>query len=218
MKNSFYKFIIVFLIILIIFILFNKSDNTKINLSKDLASSININLKKDLDDLKDMNNIKIDNYNIVLTTTINRLKPSWFNYIVINKGLDSNIKEGYGVIDKNGLIGVITKVFKNKSIVTLLTNKKVSAKVIIDNKEYYGEINNYNLKTNEFFMSDVIGDFKINNDKVITSSYNEYIPSGIIIGTVSDIKKDKFNLTNELIIKPSSNFNDIKYVGVIIPD
>lgn len=218
MKNSFYKFIIVFLIILIIFILFNKSDNTKINLSKDLASSININLKKDLDDLKDMNNIKIDNYNIVLTTTINRLKPSWFNYIVINKGLDSKIKEGYGVIDKNGLIGVITKVFKNKSIVTLLTNKKVSAKVIIDNKEYYGEINNYNLKTNEFFMSDVIGDFKINNDKVITSSYNEYIPSGIIIGTVSDIKKDKFNLTNELIIKPSSNFNDIKYVGVIIPD
>ena len=218
MKNSFYKFIIVFLIILILFILFNKSDNTKINLNNDLSTSININLKKDLDDLKDINNIKIDNYNIVLATTINRIKPNWFNYIVINKGLNSNIKEGYGVIDKNGLIGIITKVFKNKSIVTLLTNKSISAKIIINNKEYYGEINGYNIKTNEFYMNDVIGDFKVNNDIVMTSSYNEYIPSGIYIGTVLDIKKDKFNLTNKLIVKPSSNFNDIKYVGVIIPD
>ena len=218
MKNSFYKFIIVFLIILILFILFNKSDNTKINLNNDLSTSININLKKDLDDLKDINNIKIDNYNIVLATTINRIKPNWFNYIVINKGLNSNIKEGYGVIDKNGLIGIITKVFKNKSIITLLTNKSISAKIIINNKEYYGEINSYNIKTNEFYMNDVIGDFKVNNDIVMTSSYNEYIPSGIYIGTVLDIKKDKFNLTNKLIVKPSSNFNDIKYVGVIIPD
>ena len=40
-------------------------------------------------------------------------------------------------------------------------------------------------------------------------------PSGILIGSVEEIVEDKYNVSKVIYIKPSSNFNDLKFVKVL---
>ena len=40
------------------------------------------------------------------------------------------------------------------------------------------------------------------------------MPRGIYIGKIIGIEKDKYNLSSKIIIKPSINYNNIKYVKV----
>ena len=140
----------------------------------------------------------------------------------IDKGYKDNIKLGYAVINKNGLIGKIINVNKNTSDIKLLIALKkdnyISAKFIYDNNEYYGLINKYNLKKNELTLTNVIGEFDINklkNTNVVTSGLSDSFSSGLLIGKIKDIKKDTFGISNTIILTPTVNFNNLDIVSVV---
>lgn len=178
-------------------------------------------LKNEIEELKEINNINKSNteYNYLDARIIKRNNSYWNESIAINVGKKDNIKKGYAVTYNDSLIGVISKVYKDTSLVDLITSNKtnyISAKFTIDNNEYFGIIKKYNVIKNELYLENVIGDFNINNEDVVTSGLEGEIPSGIYIGKIIDIKKDKYNLSSKLTIKPSINYNNIKYVKVII--
>lgn len=221
---------IIFIIIVIYFyndnILVLKSISSSIfNLKEDkYLSKENIEiseLKREIKELKSINNINESNIesNYVDASIIKRNNSYWNESITINVGKNKGIKKGYAVTSDNSLIGIISLVNKNTSIVKLITNNSknsVAGKFTIDNKEYFGIIKKYNVIKNELYLENVIGDFNINNEDVITSGLEGNMPSGIYIGKIIGIEKDKYNLSSKIIIKPSVDYNSIKYVKVII--
>ena len=52
-------------------------------------------------------------------------------------------------------------------------------------------------------------------NKVYTSGLGGIFPSGILIGEVSDITTDSYDLAKLIKVRPSVDFNDINYVSVL---
>lgn len=216
--------IVIILLVIILFYIFKDNLNFSNKLN---ASLLYVSNKSEIDDLnseiKDLKEeLKIDNVlsdkKIEYASIIKRSPNYWYDLITINKGYKNNIKKGDGVLDNNSLIGEVITVYKNTSLVKLITNNKnyISCKFNYEGKDYYGTIKKYNILKNEFYMENVIGDFNnIDGIDVVTSGLSSNYPSGLLIGQIKEINNDKYNLSYNLIIKPYTDFNDIKIVKVV---
>lgn len=187
-----------------------------------IQKNINSSLEKEIQELKQTLELNktLTEYNPVNATILSRNKSYWFNTITIDKGTSSGIKENMAVVTKNGLIGKISKVSKNSSEVKLITSDDLNFKVSISIKtneiDNYAILNGYNKKTNLIKATGIDKTTNINiGDSVLTSGLGEFFPAGIYIGTVEEIKKDKYNLSKTVYIKLNQNFNDIHYVTVL---
>jgi len=219
------------ILIICVIIIFSYLYNNKLLKIKDILTDISFytekNCKKESN--KDIEKIKkelnIDNLIIDSSKKYASIKyrydSNWFNTITINKGSKHNIKKGSAVLSNNTLIGYVSYVNKNTSIVSLITSNNdnyISAKVNINDNDYYGIIKKYNIIKNELYLENVIGDINPNNEDVVTSGLTLNMPSGIYIGKIKEIIKDKYNLSNTIIVEPGTNYNDIKIVEVISND
>lgn len=197
------------------------------NYNSELVTEMNKDYKKQINDLKetlDLTSVNSDK-KFINATTVKRSTNYWYNLITINKGKKDNIKKGYAVINKSGLIGKVIKVNNNTSDVKLLISLNdencISAMFQYDNEYYYGLIDKYDYKKNELHLKNVIGDFdkeKIKNINVVTSGLSDLFSSGLLIGKIKYLKKDTFGLSNTLIISPAVNFDNIDIVTVVIGD
>ena len=188
-----------------------------------LESEIN-ELKVQVEELKKVTEIKkiMVDKRIINASIIKRSDRYWFNIITINKGKNDGIKKGNPVISTTGLVGEVVIVNNNSSEIKLTTSNNknyISAKFMVDDKEYFGIIKEYNTIKNELYLENVIGDISNYKDAlVVTSGLSNNYPSGLLIGKIVDMKKDKFNLSNTFVIKPSADYNDINIVMVVSND
>ena len=200
-----------------------KAITQDIELDNKVIDGINEELKMELEELKkinDLNNIPID-FTKISATVIERNKMYWFNTITINKGLNDGIEEDMAVINSNGLIGRINKVSKTTSEVKLITtndtNFKISVMIKTKNDTIYGILSGYNQDNNLLEVISVNKNIEIdNNSNVYTSGMGGVFPSGILIGTVSNTVKDKYDVSKVIKITPSANINNTKFVNVLI--
>ena len=199
--------------------------NKNTNYNKDLTNEINKDYQKEIDKLKNtlkLNNINSDK-NLINASVIKRSTNYWYNNITIDKGKENDIKVGYAVINNDGLIGKVINVNKYTSDVKLLVSLNeenyISAKFNYENNDYFGLIDKYDIKKDELTLTNVIGDFNIENLKdtnVVTSGLSDSFSSGLLIGKIKDIRKETFGISNTIIIKPSVNFDDIDIVSVVV--
>lgn len=177
-------------------------------------------LKDDILKLQELNNIKTisSDYEKINTTVISRNREYWFNSITIDKGKKDGIENDMAVIDKSGLIGRVMRVYNNMSEVKLITtsdvNNKIGVLMEFDKKRIYGVIQSYNNGYLEVVLTS--NNENIPKDtKVMTSGLGGIYPSGILIGKVEEIKDNKFNVGVKVLVEPSSDFNDMKYLAVL---
>ena len=226
---------IVFLIIITIFILINNiseltilknlsasifyvSNDTKYNI--DNSGEIN-DLKTEIEDLK--KELKLDNVlsdkKVIYASIIKRSPNYWYDIITINKGYKDGVEKGDAILDNNSLVGEVVIVNKRTSEVKLISNNSknyISAKFNYNGKDYYGIIKKYSILKNEFYLENVIGDFKdIKGINVVTSGLSNNMPSGLLIGQIKEIKSDKYNLSYNIVLSPNTDFNDIRIVKVV---
>ncbi len=151
-------------------------------------------------------------------TVINRNIDYWFNELTVDKGSSDGIKEGMAVINNHGLIGKIVKVSKNTSTVKLLTDEnmvnKISVKIEYEDRFVYGLLTDYQDDT--FIINGISNNINIDEGaKVTTSGLTDSFPSGVLIGFVSKVTTDNFDLAKTLKVKSDIDFNDIYYVTIL---
>jgi len=180
------------------------------SINSDISLGINKELEKENESLKKLLDIKENNYDMVTGVVLKRNK--WYESITINKGKKDGIKKNMAVIDSEGLIGKISEVGNNYSVVSLLTNSNNKVAVNINN--YYGILDGY--ESGYLIVRNIVKDNDIKiGDKVYTNGLGGIYPSGIYIGDVSEIIDDDLELSKVLKLKLNNNYNRIKYVNVI---
>ena len=194
-----------------------------VNVNNKMLDGINQELKSEVEELKKLNNLSstLTDFNSLSAVVISRNKMYWFNSIVINKGSSSGIKKDMAVISSDGLIGKINKVSKTTSEVKLLTtndkNEKISVMIKTSDDTIYGIMNGY--QDNYLEITSVNKNINVdNNSLVYTSGMGGIFPSGILIGKVAMVKEDKYNVSKLILVDPSSSFNNLKFVKVLIKD
>jgi len=184
-------------------------------------NSRNLELEKELEDLKELLNISesLTDFSLVNATVINRNSAYWNQELTINKGSNNGIKEGMAVIDGNGLVGRVVKTSLSTSTIKLITtnsnDNKISIKIWSDN----GSINKV-LEQDEngnLIISGIDNNFNIKEgDFITTSGLSDIYPSGIAIGTIERIDHDKFGISKKAYIKHSGDLDNIRFVAVLI--
>lgn len=179
-------------------------------------------LQKEVTELKstlDLN-ATLSEYTYINATVVNRNIGYWYNNLTIDKGSKNGVKKGDAVITNSGLIGKITNVSNFSSTVKLLTSDEISNKISIkidsDDEYLYGLMVGYDKEYNIYKIEGITNSDKIEEgDLVTTTGLTDYFPSGIIIGKVSKVVKDEYDLDSVVEVIPSVNFEDISIVTVL---
>ncbi|BBA85069.1 rod shape-determining protein MreC [Candidatus Nardonella dryophthoridicola] len=141
-----------------------------------------------------------------------------YTFIVINKGKKDNLYIGQPVIDENGIIGQITKINDNNSIISTILNNKnpIISKIARNNIQlilykhpYY---NNMLYIKKKFLLYHDKNNIK-ENDLLISTGLDKKYPEGYPIGKIYKIFKKNKELN--ILIKPMSNFDNLNYLIIL---
>ena len=209
--NKFIKenflFLIVFILVLFKEPLYKlvKVENTKNN---NIECEL---LKNEYNKLLEFNNIDVKYSSKYINSYI--IYKDIYDYldnITIRGGKDNNFKINNPVIYDNTLIGIISKVNENSSIVKLITNKNIKISVKINEEVGLLEYSNNKLIVKNIYnYSDIsVG------DKVYTSGIGG-IHENIYIGIVNNIKLDSKGIEKIIELDYQLNIKDINYITVL---
>lgn len=200
-----------------------KAIDNEVDLSSEVQDGIKIEQEMEREELLKLNDLSssLSDFDIVHALVIERNRMYWFNTITLNKGSNKGIKEDMAVITGDGLIGKVTRVSKTTSEVKLLTtndiNNKISVMIKNGNDSIYGIMSGYDNDKNTL---EVTGTNKVvevlEGSLVYTSGMGGIFPSGILIGKVVGTENDKYDVSKIIKVEPSSNFNDFRFVNVLI--
>lgn len=200
-------------------------DNDILETSIDRIDSIeaeNIELRRQLEKMKEELNIDytLSDYEYLNATVVSRNVGYWYNTITIDKGSYNGVEKDMVVINAKGLIGRVIRVTTFSSDVRLITtsdtNNKISVHLTNGDYDLYGLINNYDYDDNYLEVEGISNTKDVNvGDFVYTSGLGGVFPSGILIGSVTEISTDSYDLAKIIKVTPSADFTDINYVSIL---
>mgnify|MGYP004462795865 FL=1 len=202
-----------------------EKDNDILETSIDRIDSIeaeNIELRRQLDALKEELDIDyaLADYEYLNATVISRNIGYWHNKITIDKGTYNGVEKDMVVINSKGLIGKVIKSSTFTSDIRLITtsdtNNKISVHISNGSNNLYGLINSYDYNNNVLELEGISNTKDVNiGDLVYTSGLGGIFPSGILIGKVTEITTDSYDLAKIIKVSPSVDFTDINYVSIL---
>jgi rod shape-determining protein MreC len=154
-------------------------------------------------------------FRLIPAQVIMRSPETWSSLIVIDRGKKDGLKENSAVISYAGLVGRIVELGSSTAKVILLTDPGLCVSAIIQTSRVQGlvcgTLENYLVMR----YLDEDKDIKI-KDNVITAGLTEIFPKGILIGEITEIKKDPLDGRSYAKIKPAVDFNKLEEVMVIL--
>lgn len=180
-----------------------------------IGKNINLELEKEISLLKDLLNLEagLSDFEVINGVVVSRNPSYWLEEITVNRGSQDGIEEGMGVVVSEGLVGYVSQVSSNYSVVTLITNSSYNNTSVKINDLYlileYDE--NGNLIVNQLDNDDSI---KV-GDVVLTSGLTDKYPSGITIGYVEKIEDNTYGTGKKLYISLYYDINDLRYISFL---
>ncbi|MEG3041010.1 MAG: rod shape-determining protein MreC, partial [Clostridium sp.] len=196
-----------------------KEENEKLKMN----STQNELLRKENDRLRDMLSFaQINNeYNYIGTDIVSVSGNNFLDGYVVNKGEDDGIKKGMIAIEGDGLVGQVTSVGSNWSIVQSLCNENIAvAGYVLSTEESNGIVKGYKGNQDKF-LAQIMGlsltsEIK-KGDMILTSGLGGIYPKGIKIGEVLEVSEDRAKATKSAIVKPMVDFNKVEQLIIIAP-
>ena len=158
----------------------------------------------------------INNYKYLPALSISNSINKRYNYIYIDKGRKDGFHKNMGVVETNGVVGVIVNTSKYYSVVMPLVNEKSKLSVKIKNQGYFGTLewkkgNVMYANIKEIPKHVILS----KGDTIVTSGYSQIFPKDLLIGYVEDSKQEKGSSFLKIKIKLSVDFSRINYIYTI---
>lgn len=189
-------------------IIFRQTNNLETNLSL----SINEEIKKENEKLKKYLELdySLTDFEVINASVIERNTSFFLNEITINKGLNQGISNNQIVVTDKGMIGKVISSSFNTSKVKLITGFDNPISVNVNN------VNKLLTCDEDLIIRGINSSDSIEvGNIVVTSGLSDIFPSGILIGTIEEIKKAKDDVEYIAKVKLSSNINDLMFVSIL---
>ena len=164
---------------------------------------------------QDSNIIINKKFSYIAAKVINNSVNKRNNFITLNQGSKSGIKNGMGVITPSGVIGVVHTVSKNYALVLSILHHKSATGIFLKKNMHTGIMrwNGFDYKVTN--INDLPEHITINKgDTIITNSYSNIYPEAINIGTINDFNKNNDGFYN-INVNLFEDFNKLRYVYVV---
>ena len=138
------------------------------------------------------------------------------NYITLDKGSSSGIHSEMGVVDGNGVVGIVYETSPSYSVVISVLNSKSNISCKVVGSDYFGYLKWEHGDSRYAYLKDLPRHAEFNlGDTVVTSGFSTVFPEGIMVGTVDDMSDSHDGLSYLLKIKLATDFGKLSDVRVI---
>lgn len=166
-----------------------------------------------IDSIKDK---PLEGLHLIKANVINNSLTKADNYITLDKGSDAGIRTEMGVVDRNGVVGIVYMTTAKYSVVMSLLNTKSSVNCKILGSGYFGALKWEGGDSRYAYLNDLPRHAKFSlGDTLITSGYSEVFPEGVIVGTIDHIDNSKDGLSYQLKVRLSTDFGRLNSVRVV---
>ncbi|MCQ2128070.1 MAG: rod shape-determining protein MreC [Bacteroidaceae bacterium] len=148
----------------------------------------------------------------VVSNTLNEVN----NLITINKGSADGVRKDMGVVDGNGVVGIVYLVAKHYSVVISVLNSHSNISCVIRDRGYFGYLLWEGNEPDVAYVNDIPrhAHFKI-GDYVTTSGYSSVFPRGISVGKIIASYNSADGLSYKLKVSLATDFSHLRDVRVI---
>lgn len=138
------------------------------------------------------------------------------NSLSINKGNLQGIKEGWGVISDEGVVGVIRFCSENYCSILPLINLKSSISASIRSSDYFGNLEWSGPDIRKANLNAVPKHATFNlGDTIVTSGYSTIFPRNLPIGTITDFSLPSGSNFYEIEVKLFVDFGNLEHIYVV---
>lgn len=160
-------------------------------------------------------------YNYVGAHIIGKSGGSFLDGYIIDKGQKDGIEKEMVVIAADGLVGQVTGVNSNWSIVQSIVNENIAVHAIVEStRDSSGIVKGYKDSSNnllaKLWFLPMNSEIK-EGDVITTSGLGKLYPKDIRIGEVISVEEDKVKVNKNAVIQPFVDFNKLEELFVIVP-
>lgn len=155
-------------------------------------------------------------YRFITARVINNSIVHSNNFITINRGSDDGIMPEMGVIDRNGVVGIVNVTGRHSARVISLLNSDLRLSCKVKGSDAFGSL----VWDGKSPLTAVLEElprhveFSI-GDTIITSGYSVVFPEGIPVGIVTERERDADDNFYSLRVRLMTDFSTLSTVRVI---
>lgn len=173
----------------------------------ELKAQLGDTLNPDMKDLR---------FGYVLATVLNNSTSHPRNFFSINKGAADGLREGMGVVDHNGIVGIVNVTGRHTARVISMLNETQRFSVKIKNTDYVGSLRWKGTDPSVAYVEEIPRHVRfVIGDTVVTSGFSTTFPEGIPVGTIMTQVKGEDDNYFTLKLRLASDFRNLGTVRVI---
>ncbi len=154
--------------------------------------------------------------NAILGTVLYESRDRFSHKLVLHVGTDDGVRAGSPVIDDIGVVGQVTRVFRNTSEVTLLTDKDQSIPIQVVRNGLRGvAFGGADPGTLDLRFMAANADVE-NGDVAVTSGLDGVYPVGLPVGKVISVERAAKDQFARIVLTPSAGVENHTYLLVLL--
>jgi rod shape-determining protein MreC len=159
---------------------------------------------------------RLGRWHLLTAAVIARNPDSWFNTVTLNRGSTAGVRDGMPVIVPQGVVGRVIAVTPDTAQVMLLTDPESGVGALDVRSQaagvVLGQVNASGYVVFQLFSHrpDVQP-----GDAIVTSSFSQYYPKGLLLGQVVRVSQSQYGLTETATVLPAVDFNRLDTVMVV---
>ena len=155
-------------------------------------------------------------YSFVMAHVISNSIAQTNNYITIDRGHLDGVSPEMGVIDQNGVVGIVNVVGPHAARVISLLNPHIRLSCKLRASGFYGSLVWDGKSPQHAVLEELPKHLNWHKgDTIVTSGYSAVFPEGIIVGTVEGLARGMSDSFVSLRIRLTTNFSQLSSVRVI---
>ena len=200
-----------------------QSENEALNDEVDKLQAKLTAMENNLSDYEDLLSLlslseKYPSYEMTGARIIGKDAGNWYDTFTINKGSADGIKKDMNVVAGNGLVGIVTQVNLNSSVVRSIIDDASSVSGMVSkNLDICIVDGDLTLMDSGLWKVEMITKEStvVKGDEVVTSYISDKYLPGLLIGYISEVKEDDTELTLSASLTPAVDFQHLSNVMVI---
>lgn len=158
----------------------------------------------------------LSRYNFTVAHVINNSTSHTHNYITLSKGTADGIHPEQGVVDQNGIVGIVNLVTPHTARVISVLNPYLRISCKVKGQDHVGSLSWDGISPQQAILEELPRHARFNiGDTIITSGYSSVFPEGIPIGTVIQATRTHDDNFHTLRVNLFTDFHTLSTVRVI---
>lgn len=138
------------------------------------------------------------------------------NYLTLNKGKRDGVRVNMGVVNSDGVVGIVCSVGERFSTVIPAINTDAAISCKVKNSNNMGFLKWDGRDYRYCQLKDMAKHIELYvGDTVLTSGVSSIFPSNIMVGTIKEINTTESDAYHQIVVTLSTDYNQLGYVNIV---